>query len=434
MKRDIWKHKLLPATLAVLLWNSGCGHKSEAPSARETSRPTVTVSYTEVKMQSEPQYLQLTGTLKSRRDTTLYSKLSGRITYLRVEEGDPVGSGEVVVQIDTSDIAAQAQQAQAGESVALASQSQAQVAIAGAQAGVAQANAQIDAAQRQLKEMEARRDLAKKEHERQSFLAREGAVPRQRADQALTDYKVALAQVEQSRAAIEVAKAGAHRSQTGVSEARAAVQRSAASVDQARSSVSAASVNLDYGQLRAPFAGVVVKKMAYEGEVASPGKALVQIQDRQSLELSLNVPESQMDKIHLRQRLDVEIPSASKTYRATVRQIVASTDPASRTFEARLQLEDQQRKLLPGMFGRVKLAQESKNRLLIPTSSLVQRGGLQGVFVVGERAEFRLVKTGESQKDRVEVLSGLAANEKLILKPPAELQEGSPIQASAGTP
>ena len=425
MKSDM----VLPAALTLLLFTPGCGHK-ERPGARESAQPAVAVRYTEVKLHEEPQYLLLSGSLRSRRDTTLYSKLSGRITYLRVEEGDPVGAGELVVRVDTSDIAAQTEQAQAGQSVALAAQTQAQVGISGAQAGVAQANAQVDAAQRQLKEMEARRDLARKEHQRQSFLAEQGAVPRQRADQALTDYKVSLAQVEQSRAAIEVAKAGAHRSSVGVSEARAAVQRSAASVEQARSSVSAAAVNLDYGQLRAPFAGVVVKKMAYEGELASPGKPLVQIQDRQSLELSLNVPESQMDKIHLRQRLEVEIPSAGKSFPASVRQIVASTDPASRTFEARLQLEDRPRKLLPGMFGRVKLPQASQKKLWIPISSLVQRGGLEGVFMAGERAEFRLVKAGERQAERVEILSGLAPNEKLILKPPAQLQEGTPIKAA----
>ena len=417
--------------LLVALTSVGCGRKEPSSHKAVEAAPTpLAVSYTEVASRSEPQSLALSGTLRSRRDSTLSSKLSGRITYLKVEEGDPVRADEVLVQIDVRELAAQTQQAEAGTAVALASQSQAQISVGGAQAGLSQSRAQLEVAQRQLKEMEARRELARKEQDRQTFLAEQGAVPRQRADQAQTDFKVASAQVQQSRASVEAARSVVRRSQVGVREAQAGTWRSAAQLQQAHSGVAAAEVNLDYGQLRAPFAGVVIKKMAFEGEVAAPGKPLLQIQDIQNLELSLNVPESQIDKIHLRQRLDVEFPALGKSMSASVRQIVASTDPASRTFEARIALANPQRKLLPGMFGRVKIPQAAKNRLLIPNTSLVQRGGLQGVFVAGPKAEFRMIKTGEAENGRVEVLSGLTSGDKLILSPPSELQEGSPIQTT----
>jgi multidrug efflux pump subunit AcrA (membrane-fusion protein) len=140
-----------------------------------------------------------------------------------------------------------------------------------------------------------------------------------------------------------------------------------------------------------------------------------------------------MDTIHVHRGLNVEIPALKKSFSASLRQIIATTDPASRTFEARLALANPQRELLPGMFGRVKLPQTARERLLIPTSSLVQRGGLEGVFLAGEKAQFRIVKAGEVDQGQVEIFSGLSPQDKVILSPPNALQEGSLIQATPAT-
>jgi multidrug efflux pump subunit AcrA (membrane-fusion protein) len=416
--------------LAVPLLLAPCGCSTPNPShSGDSAKAPVDVRYREIRLTSEPQTLTLTGTVKSRRQTVLSSRLSGFIQFLRVEEGDPVGADEVLVRIDTADIQAQAQQAAAGQAVAQAAQQVAQASIAGAQSQVDQARAGLQAAQRQLDEAKARQSQAAIEEKRQTFLAGEGAVPRQRAEQAHTDYQVSLAQVQTAQAMVDQSKAAISTASNRVQSAQAGLAQSAAGVNQARSGVAASRVPLEYGELRAPFAGVVVKKMAFQGEVASPGKPILEIQDNQNLELALDVPESQREAIYPNQKLPVQIPALKKTVSAHVRQVIANTDPASRTFVVRLQLEHASY-LLPGMYGRVDLPQPPQSKLWIPANSLVSRGGLDGVFLVGENAEFRLVKVGAAQKERVEILSGLTPNEKVVIDPPAALVEGAPIRAS----
>lgn len=416
-------------TTPLLLLPMGCNtpHSNTASSAPKAA--PIEVRYREVRLISEPQTLSLTGTVRSRRQAVLSSRLSGFIQYLRVEEGDPVAPNEVLVKIDTADIQSQAQQAAAGQAVAQAAQQVAQASIGGAEAQVSQARSGLQAAERQLQEAKAREAQAAIEDKRQSFLATEGAVPRQRAEQAHTDYQVSLAQVQTAQAMVEQSKAAISVASNRVQSAQAGLHQSVAGVEQARSGVTASQVNLEYGELRAPFGGVVVKKMAFQGEVASPGKPLLEIQDNQNLELALDVPESQRERIYANQKLTVQIPALKKTVPATVRQVIANTDQASRTFVVRLQLE-QSAWLLPGMFGRVDLPQAPQNRLWIPSGSLVRRGGLDGVFMAGETAEFRLVKVGASEKDRVEIVSGLNPNDHLVINPPANLVEGAALQAS----
>lgn len=415
--------------MPLLLLPTGCNtpHSTTAKSAPKGT--PVEVRYREVRLTTEPQMLSLTGTVRSRRQAVLSSRLSGFIQYLRVEEGDPVAPGEVLVKIDTADIQAQAQQAAAGQAVAQAAQQVAQASIAGAESQVSQARSGLQAAQRQLDEAKARQAQAAIEDKRQSFLANEGAVPRQRAEQAHTDYQVSLAQVQTAQAMVDQSQAAISVASNRVQSARAGLNQSVAGVDQARSGVAASQVNLEYGELRAPFGGVVVKKMAFQGEVASPGKPLLEIQDNHNLELALDVPESQREHIYANQKLAVQIPALKKTVPAKVRQVMPNTDQASRSFVVRLQL-DHSAWLLPGMFGRVDLPQAPQNKLWIPSGSLVRRGGLDGVFVAGETAEFRLVKVGASQKDRIEIVSGLNPNDHLVLNPPATLIEGAALQAS----
>ena len=404
----------------------GCS-ESRGPAIPASQASPRSVATSLVRESSESGQLLLTGNLKSRRQAVIASKLPGYITFLAREEGDSVAAGEVLVRIDTRDIEAQTRQARSGEAFARAGEVQAEAAILTAQAGVSQAQAQLEAVNRQLKEAAAHAELARLEARRQEFLVSQGAVPRQRWEQAQTDDRVAQARLQAAQASVKASRASIAQSLGQLRQAQAQQTRSVAGVEQARASVASSSVNLDYGALRSPFAGVVIRKMAYPGEVASPGRPLLEIQDIQSLELSLDVPENLREQVQPHQLLNVEVPALKQSFAGRVRQIVSQVDPASRTFQARLKLENGHRKLLPGMFAKVRLKQPAQNVIWIERRSLVQRGGLDGVFIAASTAQFRVVKIGRLEKQRCEVLSGLSAGETIVDRPPQDLSDGTPL-------
>jgi RND family efflux transporter MFP subunit len=222
---------------------------------------------------------------------------------------------------------------------------------------------------------------------------------------------------------------GIRQSQAGVSQAQSTISRSQAGIFEAEAGVRASSSDVAYGQIRAPFRGVVVEKNAYQGELNSPGRPLLKIQDLDSLEVSLALPESTLDRVQPGTLLRAQVPSLHKDVQLKVRQIVASTDPTSRTFEVRLRLLNPPAQLFPGSFVRVALPQAARPLLLLPVEAVAQRGQLEGAFVIDAQGqvEFRLLQLGSPQDGKREILSGLEAGERVVLSPPEGLQDGHKV-------
>ncbi|MEW6277189.1 MAG: efflux RND transporter periplasmic adaptor subunit [Candidatus Eremiobacterota bacterium] len=376
------------------------------PSQRAWTGPTATVVQREV-----PEVLELTGTLEAERTATLATRLSGRITYLELEEGDPVYAGQVVARVDVSDLASRTAQAQAGEVVAAAGTDQARAGVLTAESALKQARAQVSAIQSRRGELLARLELARSENQRQSFLAREGAVPQQTADQALAAYEVARSQSQQLEAELTSARAAVDAARSRLEEARSSVASSQAVLSQARAGTAAVASDLAYGEIVAPFPGVVIRKFMHQGELATPGAPLLEVQDVHHLQLEVAVPEEQLGRFKLGQRLPVEVGGRSVSSR--VRQVVPSADPASRSFLVKLAIV-KARDLIPGLYGRLRLPTGKRTALFVPARAVTRRGQLEQVTVV-DPVELRLVKTAPAAGDEVEILSGLKAGERVGL-------------------
>lgn len=412
MKKSFW--------VGILLM--GCGRS--VPTGSSSPTAAVAVSAVTVVEQKQAGQSLYPGTVKARRQAILATKLPGRITFLKVEEGDMVAAGSLVAEVDVSDLEARAQQAVAGRDSATAALQQSQAGFTQSQQGVAQARSQLNALVQQQSEAQARLELARKDEQRFRGLAQEGAVPRQRAEQALTELKVAQSRMAQLQGQILSSRVSIRQSQAGVAVAQSTVARSQAGISEAQASILASQSDLAYGRVLAPFRGVVVEKNAFEGELNTPGRPLVKLQDLDSLEVSLVLPESLLEQVQPGTQLKAEAPALHQKLDLKVRQIVASTDPASRSVEVRLALSHAPRQLFPGSFVRVSIPQPARSRLVLPPGVLVQRGQLDGVFVVSQgQAEFRLVQMGAAG----EVLSGLEAGEQVISAPPETLQDGQKV-------
>lgn len=145
-------------------------------------------------------------------------------------------------------------------------------------------------------------------------------------------------------------------------------------------------------------------------------------------------PESLVNRLQLGQNVSVQIDALKRSVSGTVSQIIPAADPTSRNFTVKIALspltqeEGQERVVIPGMFGRLQLASSDRTALTIPTTAVVQRLGIQGVFkVVDGKAQFQLVTLKPAQGDKVEVFSGLQEGDRIILNPNPTMLDGTVV-------
>lgn len=197
----------------------------------------------------------------------------------------------------------------------------------------------------------------------------------------------------------------------------------------ARAAVAEAQAMMDYVEVRAPFDGVVTKKWVEVGDLAAPGKPLVDLDDPSELQLEADVPEAFATRVQRDARLEVRLDSVSGRLTGVVREIAPTSDPVSRTFHVKLTLPSTPG-LMPGLFARLLLPVGESNSVRVPATAVVQRGQLDIVFVVADqRAQLHLVKTGKRLGDEVEILAGLDAGDSVVVQGAAQLTDGQPVQA-----
>ena len=172
-------------------------------------------------------------------------------------------------------------------------------------------------------------------------------------------------------------------------------------------------------RIRAPFSGVVSEKKADAGTLASPGMPIFTLEDTRSFRLEVTVDESDIHLVHVGQGAPVAIDAMGDIrLPGKIVQILPAADAASHSFLVKVELPAEAH-LHSGFFGRARFPRGEASALLIPRTSLVERGQLQGVYVLdaNEIAGLRYVTLGRTSGEHVEVLSGLQAGEKLVAAP-----------------
>ncbi len=197
----------------------------------------------------------------------------------------------------------------------------------------------------------------------------------------------------------------------------------------ADATVREAETMMGYVQVRAPFDGVVTRRLADVGDFASPGKALVEIEDPGVLRFEADVPEALFGQVRRDEKIAVRIPSLDEEILGTVAEISPTADSASRTFLARIDLPPTDG-VRAGQFGRAAIPVGEGKGLRVPIGAVVQRGQMEMVFVIDDGiARLRLVKTGKRWTDAVAILSGLDSGERVVTANARALVDGQPVDA-----
>ena len=350
------------------------GKAHEAGSGASEATATVTGIATEtVHTTNLPEVREIVGTVRARTSAVVSSRIPGTISVLRVREGDRVKKGQLLLQLD-------AQENQAN-------------AAAARQAAMRRAQA--------LDEARTRKRLAETTFERYQKLFSEQAISRPEFDVKQTERELAGQAVVRAEARLKQAQAGA---------------RAAGNIS-------------DYTRISAPISGIITSKPADLGTSVFPSQPLLTIEDEGSYQLELAIPENMATTVKAGTALQVTLDALGSPFSAKIAEIIPSADPASRTFNAKINLD--QKGLKSGMFGRGALALGSSvSGMLVPRKAIIERGALTSVWWVLDKesiAHLRLVKSGKTIGDRVEVLSGLSDGERLVVSGAEKLNEGTKV-------
>ncbi|HEV2115609.1 MAG TPA: efflux RND transporter periplasmic adaptor subunit, partial [Terriglobales bacterium] len=196
-------------------------------------------------------------------------------------------------------------------------------------------------------------------------------------------------------------------------------QLARAGLAQAQATLTQAQTTLGYTRVRAPFDGVVTEKRADPGTLASPGMALLVVEDQRRFRLEASVDEGDIHLVKLGQGVPVTLDSLPGAhFSGRVAQIVPAADPASRSFVVKVELPADAR-LRSGLFGRAHIARGQRQAILLPRSAVLDRGQLQGIYVIGDDkvATLRYITLGKADGEQVEVLSGLEGGERVVAAP-----------------
>jgi RND family efflux transporter MFP subunit len=184
---------------------------------------------------------------------------------------------------------------------------------------------------------------------------------------------------------------------------------------------------LDYATITAPFSGTITRKNANIGDLAAPGKPLLEIENAMKLQVVSDIPESMILKIQVGDDIPVSIPAAGFSSGCKVEEISPAADPQSRTAPIKLSLPADP-SLRSGQFGRLSLPEGMADTIFIPRTAVLPFGQMERVFIVQEgKARLRLVRTGAAENGKVEVLSGLASGDDVVVTGNTGLTDGQPV-------
>lgn len=206
----------------------------------------------------------------------------------------------------------------------------------------------------------------------------------------------------------------------------------AAQNEQAKAAVAGARTQLGYTTLHAPFAGVVTARMADPGTLAAPGMPLLEVDREGPLQVYTTVDESLIGSVRAGMKVAVSVEGIDAAdLNGTVAEIVPAADPASRSFLVKLDLPAV-KNLRAGMYAAAVIPGGIKPMILAPQSAVAMRGSLACVYALDANgvAQLRYVTVGNRHGDRVEILSGLAAGEKLVNDPGDRDLAGKRIESS----
>ena len=386
MTVDPRRPALVGALCASLLVSCGKSGALKSPPGADAQPRLVRVAQAELRPMARA--ITVTGTLAAREQSTLSAKLPGRLQTLAVDIGSVVRQGDILAQIEPRDYELRLQQA-----VAALAQTRAALGLP----LESEDDRVIIEEVNSVREAKAVLGESTKNRDRVLNLSKAGISSQSELDTVESNYTVALT-----------------RYQAALDEARtrqAALAQRRAECDLARKQLSDAA-------LRAPFDGIVQARLARFGEYVAAGTPIVTLVKVDPLRLRLEVPERESAVVHTNQAVRLTIDGDTNVYTGRIARLSPALNEQSRMLLVEADVPSRG-VLRPGLFARANIIFNERDRgISVPANALITFAGIEKVVVVQDgKALEKTVSTGQRQSGWVEIVSGLAVGETVVLDP-----------------
>lgn len=331
---------LLLASMSGTVLLASCGGEEPGALPPATSPVDVHVST----LTDAAAGLSFPALVESDQEARLATRMSGTIRTLRVDVGDRVRTGDVLVELDEADLRARLTQARAAET------------------------------------------LAEQSHQRFTNLVRDRAASQHELDQATAALEAARGQRQEVEA------------------------------------------QLAYTTLRAPFDGVITRRMADPGDLAAPGQPLLILTGTGALRLVADLPARRAGVLRPGSEVTFRIDGITQPIPGVVERVVEAVGAQARTFRVEAVTRTAIPTVIPGTYARMQIEQTDASIRWIPSDALVRRGQLTGVYTVEDGLlRLRWIRVGQERGDAVEFLSGPLGLEEVVRRPAPEFRDGLPV-------
>jgi RND family efflux transporter MFP subunit len=344
----------------------------EKEATENVAQETIKVVVTSPSTGDTSGFVTASGTIEAENSAELSTRMMGYVKKVHVQVGQKVKQGQILMNINNADLQAKKAQAEAG--------------ILKATAGY---------------------NNAKKDYDRFVSLFEQKSASQKELDDMTARFEMAKAELEGAK--------------------------------QMRNEVMA---QFSYSNITAPFSGVVTNTFIKEGDMANPGMPLVSVEGTSKLQVTAMVSEGDIPSIKNGMPAKVLIKSLNKQVDGKVSEVSLSAKNTGGQYLVKVDLDENDPSILSGMFVNVQFPVEKTGEttgagtVLIPKSALIKKGQLTGIYTIGSGnlAILRWLRTGETYGDKVEILSGLTADEQYIVSAEGKLFNGAKVSPSPALP
>lgn len=343
-------------------------------------RLPMTVELAAVKRGDMSESISVVGNLIGAATIEAVPKVAGRLEMVSVRLGDRVSRGQRLAKVEDREILEQVKQAQASFDVSAAT----------------------------VRQREADLKLAQTNLDRSHSLYDRQLIPRQTFDDTEARHQAAVA-------ALDLARAQYAQAQARLDELK---------------------INLANTNITSPVSGFIGRRTLDPGAWVTPNSPFLSVVDIGVVRLVANVVEKDLRRIGQGMKADVTVDAyPGEKFDGRIAQVAPVLDPATRTAQIEVEVQNATFRLKPGMYAKVDFVVERRdNTLVVPANAVIDLRGQKGVFLPdeGDVARFKPVTVGMSQTDIVEVVDGLAEGTRVVTTGAAALREGDRIVLLGG--
>ena len=388
--------RLLLLLLTPALLATGCGANAN-PEARTAATADVrTVAATTAAAIERPisRFVAVTGTLAAQEQADVAAEIAGRIVSTPVERGTLVAAGAELVQIADAEVRAQVDEAEAN-----AAQIEARLGLSGG-------GFEIDLVP-EVANARASSELAQADLDRARMLVEKKLLPQ-------ADFDRSRAQADVARRQYDIARNGA--------------QQQYQSLLAARARITLARKALADTVVRAPFDGIVDQRVVSVGDYVIRGTKVASVMRTTPLRVELTVPGQYISTIAVGRSVSLEVDAyPGRTFTGRIRYVSPAVQADSRALIIEAVVPNETGELKPGQFATARIEQASQtSAVLVPRSAVRTDADTARVYAVSPAgsAEERIVTTGQTVGDLIEITSGVKAGDTVATSNVAQLADG----------